>query len=98
MVIPFGNYSECKNDFTLSQIRPVVFQVLNAVISQRRRVIGFHGIRAVDTNDYRGAQCTIDAIEEWLHYNRSSIDSITLVDANNCYSKHFRYRVQICND
>ncbi len=89
MVIPFGNYTEVKNEFTLNQIRPVVFQVLNAVVQHHRKNVGFHGIRAIDANDYLGAKYTISAIVEWLQYNKHTIDSITLVDARNCYSEHF---------
>ena len=89
MVIPFGDYVECKNNFTLSQIRPVVFQVLDATVRYHRRIIGFHGIRAIDANDFTGAEYTINAIAEWLHYNRIHVDTITLVDLHNCYSKHF---------
>lgn len=89
MVVPFGNYVECKNNFTLNQIHSVVFQVLDAVKSQHRRTIGFHGIRAIDASDYMGAKYTVKAIVDWLHYNRCYIDSITLVDAFNCYEEHF---------
>lgn len=89
MVIPFGDYVESKNYFKLNQINTVVIQVLDAVVNQHRRRIGFHGIRAVDADDYLGAKYTMDAVIEWLRYNRSRVDSITLVDARNCYAKHF---------
>lgn len=90
MVIAFGNYVENQpNCFTLNQIRPVVFQVLDAVKSNNRKVIGFHGIRVVDADDFTGAKCTIQAIAEWLKYNRKYIESITLVDLFNCYAEHF---------
>jgi hypothetical protein len=81
LVIPFGNYVECKNNFKLNQIHSVVFQVLDAVKSHHRKTIGFHGIRAIDASDYMGAKYTVNAIIDWLRYNRNCIESITLVDA-----------------
>lgn len=89
MVIPFGNYTEQKNNFTLEQIHSVVFQVLDAVKVYQRRNIGFHGIRAINANDYTGAKYTIQAVGDWLRSNRNHIESITLVDAFDCYSEHF---------
>lgn len=89
MVIPFGNYVGCPNNFRLDQIHSIVFQVLDAAVNQQRRNIGFHGIRAVDANDFIGAEYTIKAIVEWMKYNRNYIESITLVDARNCYAVHF---------
>lgn len=89
MVVPFGNYVECPNMFSINQIPTVVFQVLDAVKNKQRKVIGFHGIRAIDASDYAGAMVTIHSIVEWLQHNRSSIESVTLVDRFNCYAEHF---------
>lgn len=89
MVVAFGNYTVNKNNFTLSQIYPVVFQVLDSVISKNRKTIGFHGIRAIDADDYTSARYTISAISEWLRFNKKHVDSITLVDLFDCYSEHF---------
>ena len=89
MIVPFGNYVECQNNFKLNQINTIVYQTLNAVVKQHRRNIGFHGIRAIDADDYTGAKRTINAIAEWLQLYRNCIDSITLVDAQNCYAEHF---------
>ena len=89
MVIPFNGSSSQKVHIKLNDIHRLVFMTLDTAVQHNCKNIGFHGIRAEDSDDDTGAEYTIKAVVEWLSPHPNSVESITLVDKRNCYEKHF---------
>lgn len=73
---------------SLSQIPVAVNGILDMLYTHKCRKIGFHGIKIYGINDYTAEHYTIDAVSNWLKKHFDEIDSITMVDRFDSYSKH----------
>ena len=73
---------------SLYQIPAAVNGILDMLYTYKCKKIGFHGIKVYGVNDYTAEHYTIDAVSNWLKKHFNDMDSITMVDRFNSYSKH----------
>lgn len=75
-------------NLSLQDIPFAVNTILDMLQVHNCKRIGFHGIKINGVNDFFAESYTIRAVSNWLSNHLDSIESITMVDRYDSYSKH----------
>ncbi len=75
-------------ELSVRQIPDAVNNILDVLLTYKCKKIGFHGIKIFGVDDPTAEIYTIDAVVKWVKKHLNDIDSITMVDRFDSYSRH----------